>query len=226
MTGIDESSSAPAEGAHAVRERLIDAALALAQLEDWEAVRLRDVAEAADVPLSVLAQHFREKEDLVEAFFDRADRALLSMADDPLLPTLPSRARLHRLIMAWLDALAPHRDTVRQMIANKLEPGHLHVQIPALLRISRTVQWVREAAGRDAMFLRRAIEEAALTSIYVTTFVYWMRDTSENAEDTRRLLARNLERAEALERLMRWESAPPARMSEPAPAEMRGSGAD
>ena len=38
----------------------------------------------------------------------------------------------------------------RGMLAYKLEPGHLHLQLPGLVRVSRTVQWFREAAGEEA----------------------------------------------------------------------------
>ena len=68
------------------------------------------------------------------------------------------------------------------MIYGKMEPGHLHVQIPGVLRISRTVQWIREAAQLDATYVRRALEETGLTSIYLMTFFYWMKDDTPKSE--------------------------------------------
>jgi ubiquinone biosynthesis protein COQ9 len=110
----------------------------------------------------------------------------------PELTDLPVAERLAHLLMAWLNALKPHQRVTRQMILGRLEPGHLHVQIPALLRISRTVQWLRESARCDATFVRRAVEETALTGIYVTTFGYWLRDDSHEFRNTRALLRRLL----------------------------------
>ncbi|MDQ2694628.1 MAG: TetR/AcrR family transcriptional regulator, partial [Pseudomonadota bacterium] len=160
------------------RERIVDAALALAATRPWEAVRLHDVAAALGLTLDDLRRHFREKEDLVDAWFDRADAAMLRDAATAEFLALPGRARLHRAVMTWLGALAPHRRATRQMLLGKLEPGHLHVQIPALLRVSRTVQWLREAAGRDATYLHRAVEETALTTIYLLTVLRWLNDES------------------------------------------------
>jgi ubiquinone biosynthesis protein COQ9 len=208
------------------RDRIIDAALALAGDKHWEAVRLQDVAAAAGLQMTEVHRHFREKEDIVEAFFDRADRAMLAVADTDEFRRLSSRERIHRLIMAWLEALQPHRRIVRQMITCKLEPGHLHVQIPAVLRISRTVQWVREAAGRQATFVHRALEETALTSIYVSTFIYWMRDRSENTERTRRMLARTLERAESFEHMFAPPTPRRARTRRPTAAAPRDPARD
>ncbi len=177
-------------------EEILDTALKLAEQDRWEAVRLFEVARALGMTLEDVRSHYREKEDLVEAWFDRADSAMLREAEKPGFLELPACARLHCLIMAWLDALSAHRRPTRQMIFNKLEPGHLHIQIPALMRISRTVQWIREAAQRKPTFLLRALEETALTSIYLATFSYWMLDDSLNAADTRRFLDRALGVAE------------------------------
>lgn len=180
------------------RERLLDAALELAETRGWEAVRLFDVAESTGLSLEDIRHQFREKEDLAEAWFDRADRAMLEDAARPDYLQLTPRERLHRSIMTWLDALAPHRRVTRQIILNKCEPGHLHVQIPGLLRVSRTVQWFREAAHRDATFVHRAVEETVLTSLYLFTFMHWLNDGSANAERTRRLLDGLLRGAERL----------------------------
>ena len=181
-------------------DKIIDSALALAEeRRSWEAVRLHDVAAAIGMTLDDIRSHFREKEDLVDAWFDRADGAMLRDAATPEFLQLESRARLQRAILTWLDALASHRGVTRQMILAKCEPGHIHIQIPAVMRISRTVQWIREAAQRDAAYLHRAVEETVLTSIYLTTFVYWMGDDSPGSTRTRSFLDNLLGMAETVE---------------------------
>jgi AcrR family transcriptional regulator len=183
-----------------LRERIVDAALEIGGRTSWEAVRLHDVAQALGITLDDIRRHFREKEDLVDAWFDRADAAMLQAAEAPGFAQLTPRERLHRLIMTWLGALAPHRKVTRQMILGKLEPGHIHILFPGILRVSRTVQWMREAAHRDATYLRRALEETGLTSIYLMTFFYWMGDDSPEARATSRFLEGWLTAAERLDR--------------------------
>lgn len=78
------------------------------------------------------------------------------------------------------------------MILGKLEPGHVHYQLRGLLRVGRTVQWLREAAGRTSVFPWRAFEEAALTAIYLATFARWMYDDSPGAARTAAFLRRRL----------------------------------
>lgn len=183
-----------------VREKIVDAALDLADRGSWEAVRLHDVADALGITLEDVRHHFREKEEIVDAWFDRADSAMLKAAEAPGFAGLTPRRRIYRLMMTWFGALAPHRKATRQMIYGKLEPGHVHIQIPGLMRVSRTVQWMREAAHRDTTFLRRALEETGLTSIYLTSFFYWMRDDTPDSASTSRLLDRLLGAAERLDR--------------------------
>ncbi|MCW5603827.1 MAG: hypothetical protein KIT18_04690 [Burkholderiales bacterium] len=180
-------------------ERIVDTAVELGERTSWEAVRLHDVADALGVTLDDVRRRFREKEDIVDAWFDRADSAMLREAESPDFATLTPRQRLHRLLMTWLSALASHRKVTRQMIYGKFEPGHIHIQIPGLMRVSRTVQWMREAAHRDATFVRRALEETGLTTIYLTTFFHWMNDRSPESESTGRFLDRCLALAERLD---------------------------
>jgi AcrR family transcriptional regulator len=195
------TTAADADG---LRERIVDAALELAERRSWETVRLHAVAEHLGVSLTDISRHFREKEDVVEAWFDRADRAMLAAAAAPEFRALATpRERLHRVIMHWLTALGPHRRVTRQMILGKLEPGHLHIQIPGLLRVSRTVQWMREAAALEPPGMtQRAFEEVATTGIYLMTFVHWMLDDSPQAARTAQFLERRLKDAERLARLL------------------------
>lgn len=181
-------------------DRIVDAAVTLAEERSWEAVRLHDVADALGVTLEDIRRHFREKEDIVDAWFDRADSAMLREAEAPGFLGLTPRERIRRLIMTWLAALSVNRKVTRQMIYGKLEPGHLHIQIPGLMRVSRTVQWIREAAQRDSTYVRRALEETGLTTIYLTTFFYWMNDASPGSIRTERFLEGCLGFAERLDR--------------------------
>lgn len=195
------------------RDDIVDAALLIAERIGWEAVRLHQVAAQLGITLDDIRRHFREKEELVDAWFDRADAAMLQAATLPGFTRQPGRLRLQQLMIAWFAALAPHRRVTRDMILGKLEPGHLHVQIPGLLRVSRTVQWLREAAGRDATFVRRALEETALTTIYLASFAHWLNDESLDAERTRRFVERRLTEAERLDHLV-FRSASAARADE------------
>ncbi|MES9947236.1 MAG: TetR/AcrR family transcriptional regulator [Candidatus Thiodiazotropha sp.] len=183
-------------------ERILDTAVRLAEEGSWESMRLHHVAIEMGIDLEVIHRFYRQKDDLVEAWYDRADRAMLADAALPDYLTLTTRERLHRSIMCWLMSMQHHRSISRDMLMYKFELGHIHLQVLGLLRISRTVQWILEASQRDAIHLHRVVEEIGLTNIYLASFAHWLFDNSNEAEKTRRLLDRLLSRAETVARLL------------------------
>ncbi|KTD19289.1 bacterial regulatory protein [Legionella lansingensis] len=179
-------------------DEIVDAALSLAKKNSWEHVRLFDIAKQLKVSLDDIHHYFREKNELVSAFFDRADKAMLAMAGQPEIKELNTPERLHKLLMSWFQVLQANRSVARQMLGSQLEIGHIHVQFLALLRVSRTVQWWREAAQRSATYSHRAIEETGLTIIFLMTMTYWLCDNSKEAQNTSQFLQRKLARARCL----------------------------
>ena len=174
-----------------IEQKILNSALLLAEKSSWENVQLRDIASDLEISLAEIHQHFSQKDDLVEAWFDRADQAMLKLSHHELAE-LELGDRIQKIMFAWLDTLAAHKTVTRDMLWYKLEPLHVHLQIQGLLRISRTVQWIRELAGLEDKFLLRIINEIGLTSIYVCTFLYWLQDASDNQESTHRFLERKL----------------------------------
>jgi AcrR family transcriptional regulator len=181
----------------AVRRSIVHTALRLAeQAGSWDAVHVHAVAHELGMGLDELGRYFGDKDAIAEGFFDIADAALLAAGRQPGWAALPVRERLFRAIMAWIEALAAHRRLVPGMLRYKLHPEHIHLQVRGVARISRTAQWIRETAMLSSTGLRRELEEAVITTIYLTTFSRWMADSSRGAESTRRLLKRLLALAE------------------------------
>ena len=78
----------------------------------------------------------------------------------------------------------------------KLQPDHLHLQAQGLVRVSRTVQWIRETARLPETGWRRELKEIALTGIYLSAVTFWLRDNSPGAVRTHAFLDRLLANAE------------------------------
>ena len=175
---------------------ILDTALHLADGRSWETLRLHDIASELDISLAQIHQYYRQKDDLVEAWYDCADANMLKVTEAPEFSSLNKTNRLHLLITAWLDTLAAHKTVSRDMLLYKLEPAHIHLQVSGILRISRTVQWLLEAAHSKTAHLQRICEEIHLTSIYLMTFSYWMQDASDHQKASRDFLSRRLKQPE------------------------------
>jgi ubiquinone biosynthesis protein COQ9 len=172
----------------ATTDQIVGAAVELGERRSWEAVCLHDVAAALGITLDEVRAHFQKKDDIVNAWFERADNTMLQMVQASDFSYLTTRQRLHRLIMTWLSAFHPYRKTTRQMIYGKLGPGHIQTQAAGLMRVSRTVERMREAAIREAIYIRRALEDSGLAAIYLAAFFYWMNDNSPGSARTSRFI--------------------------------------
>ncbi|CEK10477.1 ubiquinone biosynthesis protein COQ9 [Legionella hackeliae] len=183
------------ESSHLLAEKIVDAALYLAEKSSWENIRLFDIASHLNIDLTEIQSNFREKNDLVNAFFERADKAMIMQTNQQGMMRLSSEERLSHLLVAWFQYIQKYRQVAKEIIYSQLEPGHIHTQCLLLLRISRTVQWWREAAQRSATYMHRAVEESGLTTIYLTTLMYWLQDDSKDAVATEHFIQKQLSRA-------------------------------
>ncbi len=174
-------------------DRIVDAALDRAEEVGWSAVKLHHVASALDVPLADIHVHYRDLDAVGDAWLARADRAMLERHDDAGFLSLPVKERLFAVMTRWLDTLSGHRQVTGQILATKCYPGHPHHYIPLIFNLSRTVQWIREAAELDAPGVRRSVEEIGLTVLFASTVVRWTRDGSDNQDRTRRFLSNRLD---------------------------------
>lgn len=180
---------------HNLTDAILDTALMLSDECGWESLRLHDVAKELDIPIHRIQACYQQKDDLVEAWYDRADQSMLKSVESIEFHNMDKASRIHHLIMAWLNELAKHKTVSRDMLLYKLEPAHIHLQVLGVLRISRTVQWFLEAAHSQTTHVSRIAEEMGLTSIYLMTFNYWMMDRSKNQQKTHQFLRRCLQKS-------------------------------
>ena len=72
---------------------ILDKALELAELNGWDALRLHTVADALQLSLDEIRLSYPQKDDLAEAWFDRADHAAVAVYERDGFASLPERIR-------------------------------------------------------------------------------------------------------------------------------------
>ena len=174
------------------RDAVLDAALALAAERRWSEIHLYDVADRTGLSLAEIGRLFPDKDAVGNRLFARAGSAMLALRDEAGFRALPARERIHRAITAWFGVLAPHRATARDILLYKLAPSHLHHQAALVVALSRTVQWIREAALLPATARGRRREETWLTLLFAATLLFWFADASPGQERTYDFLRRRL----------------------------------
>ena len=177
-----------------LNKNIVDETVALAEEIGWSCVRLHLVAERLGISLAELQTHFRDIDAIADAWFERALQAMLAPVPDGFaMQTSPER--LYLLLMRWFDALALHRTVSHQMLNEKLYLSHPHHWVPMIFNLSRTIQWLRDAALLDADGRCRKIEEIGLSALFLAALAVWCRDDTQDQERTRQFLERRLSRA-------------------------------
>ena len=184
----------PGTGPDPLPDRIIDAALALAEedADGWYDLRLHLVARRVGVPLGAVLERFRDADAIADAWFARALRAMVRDEPGRDIDALPPSARVHAALMRWFDAQAARRRAVGTMIGAKLHLSHPHHWAPMAFSLSRLIHWALEAARLDARGLPRQAEEVGLTLVFLGALRVWLGDASPGQERTRAFLRRNL----------------------------------
>jgi AcrR family transcriptional regulator len=173
---------------------ILDAALAIAEEKgQWSAVRLHDVADRLQIPTAEVLDHYRDLDSVADAWFLRGLKAMVAPKPADFMRE-PAWRRIEICLLAWFDALAPHRRVTAQMLRGKLHLPHLHHWGPMIFNLSRVIHWLREAAQLPAPYgtPRASREEFTLTAVFVAALMVWTGDDSEGQADTRAFLRREL----------------------------------
>ena len=189
-------------------QRILDAALDLAEESGWDGVRLREVAARLGLPLTDVLAQYRDLDAVADAWFRRAWVAMLAAPPEGFAAR-PARERLHIVMLRWFDALAAHREVSRQILATKLYPSHPHHWVPLVFNLSRSIHWLREAALLDALGRRRQMEEVGLSALFLMALAVWLRDETPGQARTRDVLRHRLADADRAMVRVWGQAAPP-----------------
>ncbi len=185
--------------------RVVAAALELAAAHGWEQVRLAAIAERTGMPLAEIGDRFRDVDDIANAWFGRARRAVLAVPAESLTGEAADR-RLAVVMAAWLDHLQPWRTVAIDIIRAKLHPSHAHHWVPLVFDLSRLVHDFLDAARVPGKPPLRPAQEIALTGITLAMLRDWAYDQSPDAVTTKARLRRRLGLAGALAQRCRCRS--------------------
>jgi ubiquinone biosynthesis protein COQ9 len=125
--------------------------------------------------------------DLIETYVDLADRQMERDAAAADMTGLGLTKRVRAVIALRLAAQREHREAIRRSLAVLSARPRLAAVITA-----RTVDSIWHAAGDRSADFSWYTKRAILVSVYGTTLLYWLRDMSEDDEDTLAFLDRRL----------------------------------
>jgi AcrR family transcriptional regulator len=181
-----------------VRDRVIDAALALAAEDAWRNITLGSIAKAAKISLASLQENFGSKTEIVAAVMANTNATVLN-GIDASAESEPARDRLLDAIMRRLDALQPHKPSISSILRDmSFDPVGVMCLAPGYFN---SMAWTLEAAGIGSAGPVGNLRVKGLGAIYLGALKVWSRDDTEDQSKTLAFLDRRLQQAE---RLVKW----------------------
>ena len=175
------------------RNRIIDAAMALAAERAWEDVDLVHVAKRARVKPATLRGIFDSKFAILEALAARVDGEVLDDVDEDMAEEV-ARERLFDVLMRRFEALNPYKEGLRG-VHGALTSDPLF--LAAWNRIAVTSQsWMLAAAGIRSGGIAGLLRAQGLVFAYARAFRVWLDDDDPGMAKTMAALDRNLREGE------------------------------
>ncbi len=179
------------------KDRVIDAALALAAAGGWRQLGLDGIAEEAGLTVTELRSVFSSKAAILTGFVRRTDgRVLAGGKGGSEDGGGTARDRLFDVLMRRFDVLQPDRSAVRVIIRDSLcDPLAVLCQGPMLLC---SMASMLEAAGLSPAGPIGVLRTKGLTLVYLNALRAWLKDDSADLAKTMAALDRGLRQAEKM----------------------------
>lgn len=176
-----------------LKDRMIDAALALAAEEGWAEISFDQIMAAAQVDCDEAREYFDDKSDVLTAYGRRLDRFVMddiSFSDEEM----SEREKIFDLLMARFDVLNENREAVISILDSfKTDPKQMIVSLPHLARsMSRTL----EAADVETDGAIGALKVTGLIGVYLYAVRTWKEDDSTDMARTMAALDQALDKGE------------------------------
>jgi AcrR family transcriptional regulator len=177
---------------------LVTAAFRLAGDEGWSRLTVAKAARAAGLSLAEARARFPGRAAILLCFGRLADQAALldepgeGPGDSPRDTSV--RDRLFDLLMRRFDVLQAHRGGVKALL--RALPGDPPTALLLACASQRSMRWLLQAAGVDALGSRGALQVRGLLAVWLWGIRAWERDESEDLSATMAAVDTALQRAE------------------------------
>lgn len=175
-------------------QKVVNAALRLAEERGWRSVSLAEIAAGAKLDLADLYKLYPSKSAILAAYLSRIDEKVLAATDSSLAEE-GARDRLFDVIMRRFDAMASDKEALRSISRGlAADPLAAACMVP---RWKRSLVWMLEAAAINTSGPRGRMRVRGLGLIAAATFRTWLRDETDDQSKTMAALDKGLKRAES-----------------------------
>ena len=178
------------------RDRIIAAALRLAEKRGWRDLSLGEIAAEAGIPLVEFRKEFQSKGQILAAFSRALDLAVLEKFPAPGADV--ARDRLFDVLLTRFELMQPYRAAIRRIREDV--GSSLGESLPQMRPALKSQYWMLAAAGISGEGGTGFMRVRGLLSIYSRVFSIWLDDDDPGMARTMAALDRRLRRGESVMR--------------------------
>lgn len=171
----------------------IDTLMTLLMTKSYKEISMREVADAAKVPVPKFLLAYNSKLDLIEAFARRIDEEILAEDDADMLDE-PMRERLFDVMMRRYDTLAPFKLALIQLDRDSRNDPILLSGLAGIS--SRSMVRMAASVGLDLSGPKGAVTLAGLLDVHRQVLQIWLSESDAGQARTLAALDKALRRAE------------------------------
>jgi AcrR family transcriptional regulator len=179
------------------RELIVETALRLFRERGFEATTMRAIASEAGVSVGNAYYYFASKEQLIQAYYDRAQKEHEAACRELLAVERSFAGRLSGVLRAWVRVSEPYHEFAVKFYKHAAEPSNPLSPFSAestparesAIAIYREV--VDGSVDRMDSELRAELPEL-LWLLSMGVVLFWVHDTSPGCERTHRLIDRTV----------------------------------
>lgn len=175
------------------RNRIVDALLALMAEKRWDEVTLEALAARAGVSLATLRTAYDGRLAVLADFVRRIDERVLA-ALDPDMAEEAARERLFDVLFSRFEALAPHRQAIRNLGEAARRDPLLALELNRI--VTNSMGWMLAAAGISATGGAGTLRAQGLALVWARALRVWLDDDDPGLARTMAELDRRLRQAE------------------------------
>ena len=197
MTEVRDSAPTATKKSDATRALILDTALRLFAERGYERTTMRAIAAEAGVSVGNTYYYFDSKDHLIQGFYQRISELHVQASQDVLAAEHAFGARLHAVLLRWLEIAAPYHRFGTQFFRNAADPDSPLSPFSAESGPARDAAigvWRQVVEGAEVKMdpqLRPELPE--LLWLYQMGIVlYWVHDRSTDCARTRALVDRTV----------------------------------
>ncbi|MAH85514.1 MAG: hypothetical protein CBB68_14920 [Rhodospirillaceae bacterium TMED8] len=180
---------------------LIDTALRLSSHGIWHKISFAEIAGEAGVAIGEALTLFTSKSEILAAYSDRIDHAMLTGRQPPQKDET-IRDQLFDIVMRRFDIMNPNKNSIVNIVRDL--PNDPIGALSHSLQLRRSIQLMLEAAGSGANKCSGQMRTNGLVAIYLYVLRVWFEDDSTDLGVTMAALDRGLAGAERVARVL-WD---------------------